>query len=46
VITEEEIQSALSIIEKAVEEIPSLSGEAEDAVVPPPEKKVKIGVEN
>ncbi|QKX53597.1 uncharacterized protein TRUGW13939_00676 [Talaromyces rugulosus] len=46
VITEEEIQSALSIIAKAVEEIPSLSGEAEDAVVPPPEKKVKIGVDN
>ncbi|CRG90158.1 ornithine--oxo-acid transaminase [Talaromyces islandicus] len=46
VITEEEIQAALGIIQKAVEELPSLSGEAEDEVIPPPEKKVKIGVEN
>lgn len=45
-ITEEEIQSALNIIQKAVEELPSLSGQAEDEVVPPPEKKVKIGVDN
>jgi len=46
VITEEEIQQALQIIQQAVTELPSLTGAAEEKVIPPPEKKVKIGVEN
>ncbi|KAJ5202014.1 uncharacterized protein N7498_006677 [Penicillium cinerascens] len=46
VITEEEIQQALNIINEAVTELPTLKGKAEDKVIPPPEKKVKIGVEN
>jgi ornithine--oxo-acid transaminase len=46
VITEEEIQQALQIIHQAVTELPSLKGAAEDKVIPPPEKKVKIGLEN
>lgn len=45
VITEDEIKTALSIIEQAVKELPNLKGEAEDKVIPPPEKKVKITVE-
>ncbi|KAJ5610700.1 ornithine aminotransferase [Penicillium lagena] len=46
VITEEEIQQALQIIHQAVTELPNLTGAAEDRVIPPPEKKVKIGLEN
>lgn len=46
VITEEEIQQALNIISEAVTELPHLKGSVEDKVIPPPEKKVKIGVEN
>ncbi|KAJ5579758.1 ornithine aminotransferase [Penicillium hispanicum] len=46
VITEDEIQKALDIIKAAVTELPNLKGAAEDHVIPPPEKKVKIGVEN
>ncbi|KAJ5994374.1 hypothetical protein N7451_010098 [Penicillium sp. IBT 35674x] len=46
VITEEEIKQALDIINQAVNELPNLKGAAEDHVIPPPEKKVKIGVEN
>ncbi|KAL5362065.1 pyridoxal phosphate-dependent transferase [Aspergillus floccosus] len=46
VITEDEIKKALDIISEAVTELPNLKGEAEDKVIPPPEKKVKIGVEN
>jgi ornithine--oxo-acid transaminase len=46
VITEEEIKQALNIINEAVTELPTLKGQAEDNVIPPPEKKVKIGVEN
>ncbi|CAL5873563.1 uncharacterized protein PFLUO_LOCUS7843 [Penicillium psychrofluorescens] len=46
VITEEEIQQALQIIHQAVTELPSLKGAAEDKVIPPPEKKVKIALEN
>jgi ornithine--oxo-acid transaminase len=46
VITEEEIQQALQIIHQAVTELPNLRGAAEDKVIPPPEKKVKIGLEN
>lgn len=46
VITEEEIKTALDIIKEALVELPKLSGDREDEVIPPPEKKVKIGVEN
>jgi ornithine--oxo-acid transaminase len=46
VITEEEIQKALDIINEAVNELPTLKGKAEDLVIPPSEKGVKIGVEN
>nr|AAB18259.2 ornithine transaminase [Aspergillus nidulans] len=46
VITEEEIAKALEIIKAAVAELPNLKGAAEDKVVPPPEKKVKITLEN
>jgi ornithine--oxo-acid transaminase len=46
VITEEEIQQALQIIHQAVTELPSLTGAAADKVIPPPEKNVKITLEN
>ncbi|KAL4893865.1 pyridoxal phosphate-dependent transferase [Aspergillus ambiguus] len=46
VITDDEIKKALDIITQAVTELPSLSGKAEDEIIPPPEKKVKIGLEN
>ncbi|GAM38340.1 ornithine aminotransferase [Talaromyces pinophilus] len=46
VITEAEIKSALDIIKQSLEELPTLSGKKEDEVIPPPEKKVKIGVDN
>ena len=46
VITEEEIKSALDIIKQSLVELPTLSGKKEDAVVPSPEKEVKIGVDN
>lgn len=45
VITEQEIGKALKMIEEAVNELPNLGGEKEDKIIPPPEKKVKIGVE-
>ncbi|KAL4864727.1 ornithine aminotransferase [Aspergillus spectabilis] len=46
VITEEEIAQSLEIIKAAVTELPNLKGAAEDQVIPPPEKKVKITLEN
>jgi len=46
VITEEEIQSALTIIGEACAELPSLKGAKEDTVIPPPEKNITITVEN
>ncbi|PLB35671.1 ornithine-oxo-acid transaminase [Aspergillus candidus] len=46
VITEEQIQEALKIISDAVDALPTLKGADEDKVIPPPEKKIKIGVEN
>lgn len=46
VITEDEIAKSLEIIQAAVRELPSLTGASEDQVIPPPEKKVKIAVEN
>ncbi|OJJ88949.1 ornithine-oxo-acid transaminase [Aspergillus glaucus CBS 516.65] len=46
VITEKEIQKALKIIEESVNELPNLKGSAEDKVIPPPERDVKIALEN
>lgn len=46
VITEKEIETALGMIAEAVKELPGLKGEAENRVAPPPEKKVKIDLEN
>ncbi|KAE8163670.1 pyridoxal phosphate-dependent transferase [Aspergillus tamarii] len=46
VITDDEIKKSLEIIAEAVSELPTLKGAAEEQVIPPPEKKVKIGVEN
>ncbi|XHG00939.1 hypothetical protein AWENTII_004347 [Aspergillus wentii] len=46
VITDDEIKQALEIIKSAVTELPNLKGAAEDQVIPPPEKKVKIDLEN
>ncbi|KKY20227.1 putative ornithine aminotransferase [Phaeomoniella chlamydospora] len=46
VITEEEIKVALSIIEAATRELPTLKGQKEDAIIPPQEKNVHIGVDN
>ncbi|KAK2805807.1 hypothetical protein FQN50_006083 [Emmonsiellopsis sp. PD_5] len=40
VITEDEIKSALAIIEQAVNELPNLKGAAEEKVIPPSEKNV------
>ncbi|CAF9924406.1 ornithine aminotransferase [Imshaugia aleurites] len=46
VITEEEIQKALKIMDDAMKELPSLKGTKEDKVIPAPEKNVKIMVDN
>ncbi|KAE8149253.1 pyridoxal phosphate-dependent transferase [Aspergillus avenaceus] len=46
VITEDEIKQSLEIIAQAVTELPTLKGAAEDKVIPPPEKKVKVSLEN
>ncbi|GAB7359262.1 hypothetical protein MBLNU230_g5919t1 [Neophaeotheca triangularis] len=46
VITEEQIQTALGIIEEAVKELPHLKGKKEEKVLPPGEKNVHIGVDN
>ena len=46
VITRGEIQKALNIIDEAMKELPSLKGKKEDQVIPEPEKKVKITIEN
>ena len=49
VITEEEIDSALSIIKEAMEELPKLKGKREEEVLTSavgPEKNVHIGVDN
>ncbi|CAK38678.1 hypothetical protein CBS115989_1707 [Aspergillus niger] len=46
VITDDEVQKALDIIKEAVNELPTLTGAAEDEVIPPPEKKVKVSLEN
>ncbi|KAL9067851.1 MAG: hypothetical protein Q9161_006575 [Pseudevernia consocians] len=46
IITKEEIQKALKIIDDAMKELPSLKGIKEDEVIPEPEKNVKITIEN
>lgn len=46
VITEEEVQKALSIIGEALKELPGLKGAKEDKVIPPEEKNVQITLEN
>jgi len=46
VITEDEIKTALRIIEEAVKELPDLKGQKEAEVLPKGEKDVHIGVEN
>ncbi|ESZ92191.1 ornithine aminotransferase [Sclerotinia borealis F-4128] len=46
VISEEDIQKALSIIEEAIIELPNLKGEEEDKVIPAGEKNVHIPLEN
>ncbi|MCJ1477981.1 ornithine aminotransferase [Lambiella insularis] len=42
VITDEEIQQALDIIETALKELPGLKGAKEDKVIPPDEKDVHV----
>ena len=42
VITEEEIDRAISIIKTSMEELPTLKGKKEDDVIPQPEKGVEI----
>ena len=46
IITKEEIQKALKIIDDAMKELPSLKGKREDEVIPEPEKNVRITVDN
>jgi ornithine--oxo-acid transaminase len=46
VITEEEIDRAISIIKTSMEELPTLKGKKEDEVVPQPEKDVEIRSQN
>lgn len=46
VISEDQIKTALSIIEQAIDELPSLSGEKEEHVLPAGEKNIHIGVDN
>jgi ornithine--oxo-acid transaminase len=42
VISEEEIKSALRIIEEAVNQLPNLKGEAEKKIIPPSEKNITV----
>ena len=46
VITEEEINRALSIIGEAITELPSLTGQKADEVIPADERNVSIHVDN
>lgn len=46
VITEEEIKSALQIIESAVNELPTWEAEKKLQHIPESEKNVHIGIEN
>ena len=46
VITEQEIQQALNIIDSAMQELPNLKGSKEAEIIPPSEKHVEISIEN
>ncbi|KAL9050081.1 MAG: hypothetical protein Q9162_006847 [Coniocarpon cinnabarinum] len=46
VITEEQIRSAIAMIDAAIRELPHLKGKAEDCIIPAEEKDVKITIEN
>ena len=46
IITKDEIQKALKIIDDSMKELPSLKGKREDEVIPEPEKNVRITVDN
>ncbi|EME80118.1 uncharacterized protein MYCFIDRAFT_211967 [Pseudocercospora fijiensis CIRAD86] len=46
VISEDQIRKALSIIEAAVAELPGLQGKKAEAIIPPGEHNVRIGVDN
>jgi ornithine--oxo-acid transaminase len=46
VITEEEVKKALSIIDEAIKELPTLKGKKEDEIIPEEEKNVTITVDN
>ncbi len=46
VITEEEVQKALDIIDSAMKELPGLKGEKEDKVIPSEEKNVVISMDD
>ncbi|KAF2084153.1 ornithine aminotransferase [Saccharata proteae CBS 121410] len=46
VISDDEIETALSIIEEAMRQLPSLKGRQEDEVIPVAERGVEIGIEN
>lgn len=46
VITEEEIQKAIQIIDSSMKELPGLKGQKEDEIIPPEEKNVKLILDN
>jgi len=46
VITNDEIQVALRIIEEACDELPTLKGRKEEKILPPGEKHVVIGLDD
>lgn len=46
VISEEEIKTALRIIEDACNELPGLKGKKEAEILPPGEKNIRVGLEN
>ena len=46
VITEEQIRSALAIMDSAMKELPNLKGAEQDRIIPEGEKNVHITVEN
>ncbi|KAJ9630996.1 ornithine aminotransferase [Taxawa tesnikishii (nom. ined.)] len=46
VISEEQIKTALKIIEEAIEELPNLKGKKEEKVLPEGERNVHVELEN
>ena len=46
VVTEEEIQEALNIIDSAMKELPGLKGDKADTIIPPMEKNVTITLDD